>query len=179
MDIISIEIKSKINDPKRIEMLLKAKNARFVGEDHQIDTYFITENNHLKLRHGKIENALIFYERPETKDLKRSKVKLQKLPKDNEEIKDILNRILGIKTIVDKKRKIYFIENVKFHIDEVQGLGSFVEIEALDTKGDLTEKHLKEQCEYYINYLKLDREQLVDKSYCEMESKKIRLIEID
>ena len=35
----------------------------------------------------------------------------------------------GYKAVVDKRRKIYFIGNVKFHFDTVDGLGTFVEVE--------------------------------------------------
>ncbi|HFD33211.1 MAG TPA: CYTH domain-containing protein, partial [Gammaproteobacteria bacterium] len=48
-----------------------------------------------------------------------------------------LTAALGIFKIVDKQRRIYFIGNVKFHIDEVKGLGSFVEIEAIDEDGNI------------------------------------------
>jgi len=168
MDVLSLEIKSKIDDPKRIESLLKLKNARFIGEDRQIDTYFSINNGRLKLRQGKIENTLIYYQRPESKGIKRSIVKIQKLSSDNEALRNILDRTIGILTVVDKKRKIFFIDNVKFHIDDVRELGSFIEIEALDTTGNLTEENLKDQCEYYIDYLHLDRAKFIDKSYSDM-----------
>ena len=47
-------------------------------------------------------------------------------------LKEILIKTLGIKAVVDKRRKIYFINNVKFHFDTVKDLGTFVEVEAID-----------------------------------------------
>ena len=51
---------------------------------------------------------------------------------NSETLKEILIAAIGKKVVVDKQRQIYFIDNVKFHIDTVKGLGSFMEIEAID-----------------------------------------------
>lgn len=168
MNILSIEIKAKVANLTKIAVLLQSKNARFVGEDHQIDTYFNVATGRLKLRQGNIENSLIRYHRLESRDLKRSEVQLQKLLEDNAALHQILTETLGIFKIVDKKRRIYFIDNVKFHLDEVAGLGSFVEIEALDLEQNKTEQQLSVQCDYYIDLLGLDRGSFVDKSYSDL-----------
>ena len=168
MNILSIEIKAKVANLTRIAALLQSKNARFVGEDHQIDTYFKVADGRLKLRQGNIENSLIRYHRPESLELKRSAVLLQKLPTDNEALRQILTESLGLFKVVEKKRKIYFIDNVKFHLDEVLGLGTFVEIEALDLGQDKTEQELAAQCDYYIDFLGLDRGRFVDKAYSDL-----------
>ena len=67
--------------------------------------------------------------------------------------------------VVDKQREIYFIDNVKFHIDQVEGLGSFVEIEAIDATGQLGIEKLRQQCDYYIALLEINPEDLVETSY--------------
>ena len=143
--------------------------AVFHGEDHQVDTYFNVQEGRLKLRQGNIENTLIRYHRPENKDLKNSKVIFQKLDKENEGIKNILADAIGIWKIVKKQRRIYFIDNVKFHIDEVKGLGAFVEIEAIDESGEMDDSQLRTQCDHYIEVLGLDRSQFIDLSYSDME----------
>ena len=54
--------------------------------------------------------------------------------------------------MVDKYRKIFFIDNVKFHLDEVPGLGSFVEIEAGNkTDPTISIEKLQEQCRFYMD----------------------------
>ncbi|MBT8221277.1 MAG: class IV adenylate cyclase [Bacteroidia bacterium] len=162
------EIKTRITNPEDIHDTLMRSGAEFHGLDHQIDTYFKVDRGRLKLRQGDIENTLIRYHRPETKDLKNSKVIFQKLQRENQGIKDILEDVMGIWKVVDKQRRIYFIENVKFHIDEVKGLGSFVEIEAIDISGESDNTQLRKQCDHYIEVLGLNRNQFIDQSYSDM-----------
>ena len=134
MNRLLIEIKARCADPLSIEAILKAQNAEFRGIDHQIDTYFRATTGRLKLREGNIENTLIYYNRPNQSGPKQSDVTLFKTPDEASALKKILTDSMGILTVVDKKRSIYFIENVKFHIDEVLGLGYFVEIEAINSE---------------------------------------------
>ncbi len=70
--------------------------------------------------------------------------------------------------VVDKSREIYFIDNVKFHIDTVKNLGAFVEIEAIDTDGSISREHLKEQCDYYMQLLQIKPSDLIADSYSDM-----------
>jgi len=91
-------------------------DSHFAGENHQIDTYFNVPYGRLKLREGNIENALIHYYRPDVSGSKPSNVELYRhVPEKN--LKEILTTALGIKTIVSKKRRIWFVKNVKIHFD--------------------------------------------------------------
>jgi predicted adenylyl cyclase CyaB len=164
---INIEIKAHCKHPERIEQLLLDKNAKFIGLDHQIDTYFNTESGRLKLREGKIENNLIHYHRSNQEGPKKSEVTLHKVM-PNSSLKIILEKTVGVKVIVDKQRKIFFIENVKFHIDQVKGLGSFVEIEAIDNDGSIGEEELQHQCDFYMNYLGILDTDLIAVSYSDL-----------
>ncbi len=148
MSILNIEFKAKTNDVLAAEKILLQHNPTFIGEDHQIDTYFTVTTGRLKLREGNIENALIHYERENTAGSKSSQVLLYQHQPD-ENLKAILTKALGIKAIVDKRRKIYFIENVKFHFDTVQNLGTFIEVEAIDKDGNIGKEKLQEQCDFY------------------------------
>ena len=80
----------------------------------------------------------------------------------------MLTKSIGIKVVVKKKREIYYISNVKFHIDEVPGLGSFVEIEAGNVFADLSQEELREQCDFYMNEFGIQQEDLVENSYSDM-----------
>ena len=148
MAILNFEFKARASNLFLLENKLLELNPTFIGEDHQIDTYYNVSTGRLKLREGNIENALIYYERENTTDAKQSDILLYQ-HKPDKALKDILIRVHGIKTIVDKKRKIYFIDNVKFHFDHVQTLGTFIEVEAIDKDGSIGIEKLKQQCSYY------------------------------
>ena len=75
---------------------------------------------------------------------------------------------MGSLVIVDKRRKIYFIDNVKFHIDTVKGLGSFVEIEAIDKTGNIGKKKLLQQCNKYLKLLNISNKDLLSNSYSDL-----------
>lgn len=167
MSFLNIEIKARCSDAGMIRNILNQRNAIFKGEDHQVDTYFNCTNGRLKLREGTIEHHLIHYHREDEIGPKKSIVTLYQ-PAPNSSLKQILIDSLGILTIVDKKREIYFIDNVKFHIDDVQGLGSFVEIEAIDLDGTIREAKLRKQCEEYLALFQIQPEYLIDCSYSDL-----------
>ena len=73
-----IEIKARCSNPAQVRDLLQQQQARFVGLDHQVDTYFKAPNGRLKLRQGSIEQALIHYQRPNQAGPKFSDVLLYK-----------------------------------------------------------------------------------------------------
>ncbi len=161
---VVIEIKARSHDNDRIRNLLKSRNADFRGIDHQIDTYFKTNNGRLKLREGQLENFLVYYERKNEKGPKQSKVTLVKYD-SMQPIKDVLAKAFGVLVIVDKHREIYFIDNVKFHLDEVKDLGTFVEIECIDTAGIVGMERLLVQCNHYRRLFDIRDEDLIELSY--------------
>ena len=167
MCITNVEIKARCNNPEPIRDILQKLDADYKGTDHQIDTYFKVDEGRLKLREGSIENNLIYYRRPDSAEPARSDIHL--MPVDNPaQLKPLLTAALGIRTVVDKQREIYFVENVKFHIDEVKHLGSFVEIEAIDENGTIGEAKLQQQCEHYMQRFDLSGDHLLSTSYSDM-----------
>jgi adenylate cyclase, class 2 len=164
---LNIEIKARCSNPGYIKEYLKSHNAEFKGTDHQTDTYFSVVNGRLKLREGNIENNLIYYERGNLPGAKESYFRLVKMA-DPKGLKEMLAKSLGIKIVVEKKREIYFIGNVKFHIDEVAGLGNFAEIEASNLYADISKEKLQEQCEFYKSEFKIKDENLIAVSYSDM-----------
>ncbi len=164
---INIEIKARSNNQIRIKEILKLNNAEFKGVDHQIDTYYNVKSGRLKLREGNIENHLIFYNRENKSGPKQSNVLLHK-PNPESNLKEILANALEILVVVDKHREIYFIENVKFHLDEVENLGTFVEIEAIDLNGSIGKEKLYQQCNYYLSLFGIKNDDLIAESYSDM-----------
>jgi adenylate cyclase, class 2 len=164
----NIEIKARCADASFIRNYLLQSKARFVGVDKQTDTYFNTANGRLKMRQGPIENALIYYNRENKAGPKLSEVKLLPLLENAELLKEILTKANRVKVVVTKKREIWFIDNVKFHIDEVEGLGSFIEIEAIDTDGSLGMEKITEQCNFYLTAFAINEHDLLTHSYSDL-----------
>ncbi|RMD67024.1 CYTH domain-containing protein [Candidatus Pacearchaeota archaeon] len=171
----NIEIKARLrreDDAERIREVLYEHNARFVGRDVQVDTYFNAPSNggRLKLREGTIENYLIYYHRPDQLGPKLSRVRLTALEDEKlrKVVKDALLKHLGARVVVEKEREIYFVGNVKVHLDDVKGLGRFVEIEAIDESGEIGEERLREQCEYFMERFRIDASDLIERSYSDM-----------
>lgn len=164
----NVEIKAHCGALEPLEQLLLSKGADYKGLDHQIDTYFKVPNGRLKLREGNIECALIHYNRANQTTAKRSEIHYYQPTGQPTDLKLALEVALGIKVVVDKKRQIFFIKNVKFHLDRVEGLGTFVEIEAIDQDGSHTEAALQEQCLYYQNLLGIQTEDLIAYSYSDL-----------
>ena len=169
MNVLNVEIKARCADPEPIRQYLRAHGARFVGEDHQVDTYFHVPNGRLKLREGTIERALIHYDRPDADGPKRSDVHLyDPVGSDTADLKAALTRALGVRVVVDKRRAIYFIDNVKFHLDRVDGLGAFVEIEAIDRDGTRSPDALRAQVDHYLAAFGIAPDALVAGSYSDL-----------
>jgi len=166
MNKINVEIKAKCKDIERIRKILESENARFEGTDLQKDTYFQTLEGRLKLRQGNIEKCLISYHRPNQAGPKRSDITLYHT-ENTETLRKMLSRHLGVKVVVDKVRDIYFIDNIRFHLDSVKNLGTFVEIESCsDDPND--ENKLLEQTKEYIQKFGIKEEDLIDHSYSDM-----------
>ncbi len=171
MHITNYEFKASHPDIKAAEKKLLTMNPRFAGEDNQRDTYFNVADGRLKLREGNIENALIFYKREDKGAAKQSDIQLYKHEPDAA-LKDILTKVHGIKVVVDKKRRIYFIGNIKFHFDRVEGLGEFLEVEAINESGDIGIEKLKAQCNEYIAFFGIEEKDFMKDSYSDMLLKK-------
>lgn len=167
----NVEIKARAADLAPARAVLVARGARFVGLDHQVDTYFRVASGRLKLREGDIENALIHYRRDDTAGPKRSQVSLFENPPGST-LKELLIAALDIDVVVDKRREIHFLGNVKIHLDVVDGLGTFVEIEAIDDDGTRSLEALRAQCEELMAAFDIRDEDLLAVSYSDLLRRK-------
>jgi adenylate cyclase, class 2 len=167
MSFSNIEIKARTGRLDFIRQYLIDQDAEYRGTDLQTDTYFNTTKGRLKLRQGNIENTLIFYQRDDCAGPKESVCSLMEI-QEGERLKSILARAMETKAVVTKKREIYFIGNVKFHLDELSDLGKFVEIEASNKAHPFSLDMLRQQCDFYRNAFLIAAEDLVDISYSDM-----------
>ena len=164
---INFEFKARCADLEQAEKKLLSSNPVFAGTDRQVDTYFNVPHGRLKIREGNIENALIHYNRSNQASAKQSEVTLYNHQPDPS-LKEALSKALGIKIVVDKTRHIYFIGHVKFHFDVVKDLGTFLEVEAIDSDGTKDIEVLKEQCFHYARLLDVKEEEYIAESYSDL-----------
>lgn len=163
-----IEFKARMRNEKRVQAALKSLHPRLAGTDHQIDTYFRTSSGRLKLRQGKIENSLIFYRRKNAAQVRASRVLLCEFsgPGEVQTIKSMLASALGILAVVEKVRDIYFVENVKIHLDRVRRLGKFLEVEAFVRNGNV--RGARKQAEHIKRLFGVAREDILRHSYSDL-----------
>jgi predicted adenylyl cyclase CyaB len=164
MELTIIEIKAKVPNQEEIRDTLKKNNAIFRGFDVQKDIYFNVPRGKLKIRRGSIKSYLVYYEREDKKGPKKSNI--IRIESPDSELEKLLKTSLGVLIEVNKKRENYFIDNIKFHIDDVTDLGKFVEIEAVGENQGIDK--LREQCEYYMSMLGIDQSSLISGSYSDL-----------
>lgn len=169
MQHLNFEVKARTNRHAAIRAWLLANGAESHGTDWQTDTYFhlLPGAGRLKLRQGNIENNLIHYHRANDAQARMSDVALSPVT-DAASLKNILERALGVLVEVHKRREIYFIQNVKFHLDELEGLGHFVEIEAIATSPAVSLQHLQAQCAHYMTVFEIESRDILAESYSDM-----------
>jgi len=161
------EIKARCDDHEGYRSILREAGARKVGSDHQVDTYFDVPRGRLKLRQGTIENNLIHYRRHDETGPRRSDVHLYRVG-NGKDLNALLGSALPVLVEVDKQREIYFVDNVKIHLDRVVHLGTFVEIEAIDSDGTRSAEHLERQCREWMERFDIRDDRLVRRSYSDL-----------
>jgi homotetrameric cytidine deaminase len=131
----NIEIKARDPQPARTLELALALGADDRGEIAQIDTYFARARGRLKLREQEPGDAeLIQYRRADTPGARESEYR--RVPAgDAAALREALDAALGTLVVVRKRRRLLLHENVRIHLDEVDGLGTFVELEAVAETG--------------------------------------------
>jgi predicted adenylyl cyclase CyaB len=88
--------------------------------------------------------------------------------------KAILSAALEPLAIVDKRREIYFVGNVKIHLDHVRGLGKFVEVEAIrkltadGRKSKVREEMIREQARKFQKLFAIQDRDLMARSYSDL-----------
>jgi homotetrameric cytidine deaminase len=140
----NIELKARDPDPGRTLELALELGAEDRGEISQRDTYFTGARGRLKLREQDPGPAeLIQYSRPD--EIRAHTSEYRRVPVgEAEALRDALDAAHGTLVVVDKRRRLLIWEGVRIHLDEVEGLGSFLELEAVAAeRSDLSEEHAK------------------------------------
>jgi len=132
----NIELKAQCTDLERARSAIVQLGARDAGVQHQIDTYFNVLQGRLKLREINGERAeLIWYERSDQAAARDSRYRIVQVS-NPQELAAVLTDACGVRGRVIKRRHVYLYHNVRIHLDVVEKLGTFVELEAVMTPGE-------------------------------------------
>jgi len=140
----NVELKARLRDLSAARRIATQLASLPVEQLRQSDTYFGCAHGRLKLReiHGR-HAELIAYDRPDHHDARTSQYRISPVA-DGASFKELLATALGVLVVVEKERELYLHENVRIHLDQVAGLGDFLEFEAvLRSSAELDEGHRK------------------------------------
>lgn len=127
----NIEIKARVRNMKALRSRAEELSASPVQVIPQVDTFFVTQKGRLKLRElGPASGQLVYYERADHEGPKRSDYLISET-QDVEGLRQTLSKALGIRGVVRKVRSLYLIGQTRLHLDEVEGLGEFLELEVV------------------------------------------------
>jgi predicted adenylyl cyclase CyaB len=132
----NLERKARLADLPAAHAALRALGAREEGIQRQSDVYFQVPHGRLKLRViDDREAVLIWYQRPDCAAARLSHYRLVPIA-DAVGLRAALTGALGVRCEVHKCREVWHWHNVRIHLDEVEGLGTFVEFEAVLGRDD-------------------------------------------
>jgi homotetrameric cytidine deaminase len=146
----NVELKARDQDPERTLRAALAHGAQDQGVLRQRDTYFAAREGRLKLREehteggdGAVHAQLIAYARADAATARQSAYHLVGVP-DPAALTGALDASLGTVVTVNKARRLLLHDGVRIHLDTVEDLGTWVELEAVaPADSDLEAEHAK------------------------------------
>lgn len=161
----NLELKARTDNQGSIAAVLERLKARDLGLVKQTDTYFVFRPGRLKLREmHSSPSELIWYQRPNSRHGRYSDFK--RIPvKDPRSLRSILSSSIGVKAVVKKKRMVYLFMNARIHVDTVEKLGTFIELEVMVAKGRAQAQHLLSFLRKAFN---IKSRSILVSSYCDL-----------
>lgn len=156
----NLELKIKLNSFDEVKRNLESNDIKLKNTLNQKDIYFKSDKGRLKIRIVNGIQELIFYNRNEIAGERFSDYEILNLK--SSEAEKFFRKIFEVETIIKKKRELYIYKNTRIHLDQVEGLGIFLELE---TVVNSTENKARTEFEEVVNKLKLDVSNQILKSY--------------
>lgn len=162
----NIEIKARVPDRSALLVALERLGARSVWERAQRDTFFVVSRGYLKLREVDGEPAeLIAYERAPGSQPRPSDYDIATTA-DGPTLRTVLARSLGVRGVVAKRRVLHFWGHTRIHLDDVDGLGTFLELETV--ADGITLEEARVEAREVMDALVIRSEDLLDRPYLEL-----------
>ena len=161
----NLEYKARIEDLESYRARAHALGAGSEGELRQTDTYFKVASGRLKLREiaGR-PGELIFYQRDEEGANRVSDYEVFRTT-EAAALRDILGAALGVLAVVRKRRTLLVVDGARIHLDNVEGLGNFLEMEVPVHDSDV---HASETINRLLRELGLTWAQCIRASYLDL-----------
>ena len=166
----NIEIKARLRDLADLRKRAEALSDTPVQVIPQEDTFFNTPHGRLKLRQlSPKQGQLVYYERPDQGGPKRSNYHIFETS-DPESLKTALTLALGVRGVVRKARYLYMVGQTRIHLDEVERLGQFMELEVVLHDGQ-TDVEGQAIAEDLMTRLGVQKEDLLEGAYMDLLEK--------
>jgi adenylate cyclase class 2 len=138
----NIELKAIDPDPSASLEVCRTLGAEDHGRIEQRDTYFEVVHGGLKLREEQPGRPhLIQFERASEPQQRESRYRIIEVG-DGATLCAALAAAIGIRGVVAKRRHLLLWQSVRIHLDEVEQLGTFIELEAVaPPASDLAHEH--------------------------------------
>ncbi len=176
----NVEFKARVQSFARVHSILTANRIPRAATLRQTDTYFHAPTGRLKLRVINEETAqLIFYQRPDHAEVKRSDYLIAPVAAPAA-LREALGAAYGIRTVVQKTRELYLLPRqfgaaagraapdlVRLHLDAVEGLGHFLEIEVILQEGE-SPKIVEPEAHFWLQEFGIAPEDLLSGSYADL-----------
>ncbi|HEU5115075.1 MAG TPA: class IV adenylate cyclase [Isosphaeraceae bacterium] len=163
----NIEIKCRVHNPDALRAKVERLSDGPVERLEQTDTFFRSHVGRLKLRQeAPREGVLIQYQRPSETGPKASHYQMARTD-DPEILRNILSTELGVLGTVRKSRQLYRVGRTRIHLDEVEGLGDFLELEVvLGPEDAVIDGHA--EAENLMNRLGIHPDDLIECAYLDL-----------
>lgn len=163
----NIEIKARVASPAAVESLAAALSGREPVAIAQDDTFFACPDGRLKLRaFSDGTGELIFYRRADDTGPKESFYVISPTSSPDT-LRDALGLAYGVIGRVRKQRLLFMAGRTRIHLDRVEGLGEFLELEVVLRDGESAEAGMAEARELLAS-LRIAPEQLVSGAYLDL-----------
>jgi len=166
-----LEYKARIEDAKALMATARALGFDHWGDLRQTDTYFATPKGRLKLREtAGFQAELIFYERDEEGADRASDYEVAH-SNEPAALRGLLAASLGVLVTVRKRRTLLVLDGTRVHLDNVEGLGAFMEIEVRVQDGD---DPARERLDWLRSELGLGWDECIRASYLDLTIERAR-----
>jgi len=163
----NIEIKARLADPDQAGEIARQLAGKAGEELVQEDIFFCVPNGRMKLRILKPDyGELIFYQRADEANARVSSYAIS-VTREPARLLEVLSLSLAPRLIVRKRRELYLVGQSRIHVDSVEGLGSFLEIEYVMRPGE-DEAEARRVVHELMTRLNIKDEDLINRAYVDL-----------